>query len=458
MKVRAAPLSTTALVVSLMVWVWPATPIGAELADPPSVPRTAAQEIEGDQPLSGVSLPENTEGVVETVALPAQPTAIQSALLLDAPDVGRGLRLGGLSGLVAQGVLGQSFIAITDRGPNRDVKVRGEKATAFLVPEYSSSIVKLQVDEGRLEVVERLPLRLAWGTDPVTGRTEVSGLPTSSRDEPAYDATGSQRLGFDPNGVDPEGIAVDPRDGTYWICEEYGPSILHVAADGTILMRLVPLSLPFNGVGYEVRGALPSVLMSRKRNRGLEGIAISPDGKTLFSIMESPLSLPDNRAGEASRNIRLVAIDISSSAPSVSAMYLYQADSFVTAGAREQDDVKVGDLAAVSATRLVVLEHDSSIGASHRKVYAIDLSGATDLLTRAFPGGGLEQMSDMELALAGIAPVTKSLVADLAPFRQEWAEGLTIVDPTTIAVINDNNFDPAAPSELVLIRLPTSLD
>ena len=42
------------------------------------------------------------------------------------------------------------------------------------------------------------------------------------------------RLAPDPGGVDPEAL-VRLADGTFWVGEEYGPSLLRVAADGRIL-------------------------------------------------------------------------------------------------------------------------------------------------------------------------------------------------------------------------------
>ena len=98
--------------------------------------------------------------------------------------------------------------------------------------------------------------------------------------------------------MDTEGIAYDTRDGSYWLGEEYGPSILAVAADGTLLMRITPkgLGLAMNGVA--VRELLPNVYMMRKPNRGFEGIAISPDGSRLFVMLQSPLLNPDKKTGE----------------------------------------------------------------------------------------------------------------------------------------------------------------
>ena len=390
-------------------------------------------------------------------ASPNQALVLRRATLMTGSSNTSRDAVGGLSGLVALDSTGTSFVAVTDRGPNWDTRIGGVKGTAFLVPTYAPSLVRLQVDQGELRVTERIPLRLSQGTDPVTGTAEVSGLPTSSRDEPAFDATTAATLRTDPNGIDPEGIAVNPRDGTFWIGEEYGPSLLHVAADGTILTRLVPEGLELSGVGYPVVQLLPSILLQRKENRGFEGLTISPDGSTLFAVMQSPLSLPDKKSGEASRHVRLLTIDLTES-PRMSGMYLYRAEAASAVGAREQDDIKLGDLAAISSNRLLVTESDCGPAAGERTVYRLDLGDASNILDRQF-GRPLEAMGDTDLVRAKVSPVDKEPVANLRDlgFHHSLVEGLTVLDDATIAVVNDNNFDPNEPTELMTIRLPAAL-
>ena len=153
-------------------------------------------------------------------------------------------------------------------------------------------------------------------------------------------------------------------------------------------------------------------------------------------------------------------------------MYVYQAEAFGDVGATEQDDVKIGDLAAVSATRILVAERDSEEGGSHKKVYAVDLSKATDISGRdQFGGKTLEQVSSSDLKKAGVEYATKTMVVDLARlgFRPDKFEGLAIVNPTTLAVVNDNDFGvsaidsrgnvvrSSAMPRLVVIRVPQTI-
>ena len=405
--------------------------------------------------------------------LPGSPGMLTSALLTGAPDVGVGIHLGGFSGLQALDASGTRFATVTDRGPNGEIGSGKNKKVTFPLPSFNPSILTVQVTDGNVQVVNRIPLKLGSGyTDPVTGSSAITGLPTGGHDEQPWTPDGASQLGTDPNGVDTEGLAVDRRDGSYWVCEEYGPSILHVAADGTILARLVPSGLQIGATSENLQDILPKDLTRRKNNRGFEGIGLSPDGSTVIAIMQSPLSIPDKNAGEASRNIRVVTLDVTDPArPKLSGMYLYLAGRAADIGAAEQDDVKVGDLAAISPTRVLVAERDS-VNGGRKTVFSIDLAGATNIVDRKPPGNqSFEEMSDADLKKAGITPVAKSMTLDLTAsgYSPEKVEGLAIVDDRTIAVVNDNDFGFSgldgtghwvsvdAPTRLVIIRLANPL-
>ncbi len=310
--------------------------------------------------------------------------------------------------------------------------------------------------------------------DPITKTREITGLPPfQGSGEDAYSPDGKQDLGIDPNGVDTESLALDSRDGSFWIGEEYGPSILHVASDGTILMRLVPGGRVIDAPGENVRDILPAEYQRRKVNRGFEGLTISPDGTRVFAMIQSPLLNPDKKSGEDSRNLRILVLDTTdATSPKVAGMYLYQTEVASDVGAKVQDNIKIGDIAAVSRTRILVAERDSEDGGTHKKVYTIDLADATDVTGRNdINGKTVEQSSESELRAAGINYVTKSMSVDLAKlgFRPDKFEGLALVDSTTIAVVNDNDFGvqsidthgkvvrTGSPPRLVVIRVPDPL-
>lgn len=462
-------------------------PAPARVTVASSAPDAAASTASAD-PTPGpglaaarASVPPDPSPAAATAKGPATRPSVSTATVVadlelkNAPELSADLRVGGFSGLIALDQTGTSFMTLTDRGPNMEIQVGGQKQMAFPLPSYAPRLLRLQADNGSLRVIDTITMKLPDGyKDPITKSRDISGLPISeSVGEGAYSSDGKQRYGFDPNGVDSESLALDPRDGSYWVGDEYGPSIVHLAADGTVKMRIVPRGLAIDAPGQNVRELLPDAFMRRKPNRGFEGIAIAPDGSRVFAILQSPLLNPDKKSGEASRTIRILALDTSNASdPKLAGVYLYQTQAYSEVGAAEQDNIVVGDMAAVSATKLLVGERDSQEGSTHNTVFLIDLARATDVSGRNDLGGKtLEQASESELQKAGIAYVAKSTVVDLAQlgFRPGKVEGLALVDPTTLAVVSDNDFgikeidakgrivrSGQAP-RLVVIRVPSPL-
>ncbi|MCC7106971.1 MAG: esterase-like activity of phytase family protein, partial [Chloroflexi bacterium] len=266
-------------------------------------------------------------------------------------------------------------------------------------------------------------------------------------------------------------LALDPRDGSFWVSEEYAPSILKLSSDGVIQFRLVPEGWDIDAPGERVRPILPGNLLKRKTNRGFEGVGLSPDGSTLFAIMQSPLSDPKESAGEASRNVRVVVLDVVGE-PTVKAVYVYQTDDASQVGVDDQDKIKIGDLTALSPTRFLVLERDSVENGPHKMVYEVDTASATSILGRQNLGRRtLEEVPAGELANVGVTPLAKRAVVNLKEYgyAPERIEGLAFVDERTIAVVNDNNFgfigfEPngraipsGEPTRLAVVRLPSQL-
>jgi hypothetical protein len=419
----------------------------------------------------------STANAVPPSARPAVTAAMVSAdvRLADAPELANGFKLGGFSGLAAPDASGTTFITITDRGPNGEIKVKDKKEMVFPIPNYTPRVVKMKLDGQALRVTEMIPLKLPEGyTDPITGTREISGLPAyEGSGEDAYSPDGKKAYGTDPNGVDTEGIAYDSRDGSYWLADEYGPSIVHAAADGTLLMRITPKGLGLSMTGVSVRELLPAAYKMRKPNRGFEGIAISPDGTRLFVMLQSPLLNPDKKSGEDSRNIRIAVFDTSNGDdPKLAGIYIYQTERASDVGAPSQDDLKIGDISGLSKTAILVGERDSTEGGAHKKVYVVDISAATDVSTKdEFNGRTVEAASDSDLKKANVAFAKKTMAVDLAKlgFSPDKFEGLAMIDSTTIAVVNDNDFGVSAIDtkgnvvrsgampRLVVIRVPQPL-
>jgi hypothetical protein len=276
--------------------------------------------------------------------------------------------------------------------------------------------------------------------------TPLSGLPNppggGGTGETPLDANGNV-LPFDANGIDPEGL-VALTDGTFWLSDEYGPHILHVDATGVTLERINPF-----GTGTGGR-TLPRVFATRRANRGMEGLTITPDNSTLVGIMQSSLDNPSNAVRRTSRITRIVTFHI---ATGVTQQFVYL---------QELPGLSNSAIVARSATSFLVLERDGDFPGDPnnpsdiKRIYHIDLTGATDVSDpadgahgRLFGGQTLEQLClntpcDTALAVNGIVPVSKSLVVDLLTlgrlYPHDKPEGFVVIDNTTLAVVNDDDF------------------
>jgi hypothetical protein len=350
------------------------------------------------------------------------------------------------------------FWMITDRGPNGQVKVNGENRRTFPIPEFNPAILKVNVENGTIRILQTIPILTRAGK-PVTGLPNTQG-----RDETPYDYSAKEKLWFNVNGLDTEGL-VRTAAGDFWVAEEYGPSLLKIGRDGKIQKRYVPRGLQLKGADYEVVEALPEILAKRKINRGFEGLAMSGDEKTLYLALQSPLWNPDKKTGDASRQTRILAFDIAGE--KVVAEYVYQFDQskeFDPAHSAP-DEMKISALSWIAAGKLLVLERTDWIA----KVYKLDLAAAKNILgnrwddPKASPS--LEALDD-----SGQESLTKDLVADLGKLKlPEKIEGLAVLDGKTIAVSNDNDFDigefnaggenvgAGAKNSIVLIALPEAL-
>ena len=95
---------------------------------------------------------------------------------------------------------------------------------------------------------------------------------------------------------------------------------------------------------------------------------------------------------------------------------------------------------------------------TRRKIYKFDIRNATQITTDNFGGKTLEQLVDAKgLASFGIKPVEKTLVMDLLANgwdpKLEKPEGLSIVNDSTLAVCNDNDFGIISPNVDGLVAL-----
>lgn len=328
-----------------------------------------------------------------------------------------------------------AFYLLTDRGSNIDGTVTDSKV--FADPGFAPQIGKFRLIGDQLVLEKTIELKNESGA-------KLNGLPNP----PGFGYTGELALDVNNNtlpnsidGLDSEGLAL-AKDGTFWVSDEYGPHIVHFDANGKTIERINPFG---NGTGGR---RIPLVFAKRRPNRGMEGLTITPDGKTLVGIMQFPLYNPSASDVSGSLVTRILSFDITTG---LSKEYVYLIDR-----ANLQAN---SEIVAIDNTTFLVLERDGEYATNAnratviKKVYKIDLGNATDISDPAngvngklYGGLTVEQLKTAaNLAANGIKPVTKTLVADLMTdiptlYPHDKAEGIAIINSTTIAISNDDDF------------------
>jgi hypothetical protein len=412
--------------------VLPALTLVQPPADAPELFRMAGRFAAGDRRRV------ETLGAIPTRAFTSDKAAPRSS--------GVGLPLAGqpaqgMSGIVATGP--DTFLLLSDNG-------FGSRVNS---PDSLLMLHRAKADwtAGRIALTETLFLR-----DP------DKVLPFAIRNE----ATAERYLtGAD---LDPESLAVV---GERWfVGEEFGPYLIELDGTGkvTAFHETEVDGQPVRSPDHYLLGQLPATPSAApfavRRSRGFEPMSAAPDGSRLVAMFEGPLF---DEKGEPEPFLRLVAFDPAAGSWTGEA-WRY----------RPEDPANViGDLAFIDRDTALVIERDDATEgaasqacpaeprpdcfnkpAAFKRVYKIDLAqadaegfvrklGYVDLLDIADPDGK---------AHAPLEPNGRFV------FPFQGPEGVAVVGPDLIAVINDNNLPYNAArrigepdgSEIVVLRVP----
>jgi len=262
--------------------------------------------------------------------------------------------------------------------------------------------------------------------------------------------------------LDPEGIRVGP-DGTFFLSDEYGPFVFEFDRQGHLLRRTnVPSRFLIANPSSDGNAELLNNTSGRQANRGMEGLAISPDGAFLVGIMQNALlqdhGLTPRTTNRLGVNNRILKINLLTGETHE---YVYVLDAIN----RGQG---VSELLAINDHEFLVVERDNRSNLqsppqapTRKTIYKIDLAGATDVSgIDSLPAGALP---------AGVVPVTKTLFIDLldpafnlAAGIAEKIEGLAwgpdLEDGRHVLyVTSDNDLDPGLATQIYAFGIDASL-
>lgn len=303
----------------------------------------------------------------------------------------------------------------------------------FPFPNYHPKIFRLQLNKNELQIVDTISLKNFDGKPLV-------GLPaanlTNQAKEIAWENTDGLTLQNSPNGIDAEAISID-ANGDYWIVEEYQSSLWKIDPNtGIVLQKFTPQQ---SLVEMENTFILPEVFQFRKPNRGFESVSTTSDEK-IWSILQSPAWYPSKEAVKDSRLIRMLQLNPETQE---SLTFLYEHDQ--EEGIR-QKDWKIGDMTAISNTEFVTIEHASYQNKRFMRIYKVDVSDATEIKAdQKFNNKTPEELlTAVEAEKNGLKVVQKTLIMDLVDNgfdpRHGKPEGITMLNDTTMVIVNDNDY------------------
>ena len=293
--------------------------------------------------------------------------------------------LGGLgSGLTYVG--NNSFLATPDRGPNATPYNSAVDDTVSYIGRFQTIKLSLTASGGALPFSLTPVLRrttLLASSDPLiygtgAGLNLGSGALAENTANTFYFSGRSDNYGsgtsLNPNDArfDPESVRVSNDGRSVFISDEYGPYVRQFDRNTGKLIKTftLPANLGVSLLSPQGAVEIAGNPIGRVANKGMEGLAITPDGKTLVGILQAPLE-QDAAIAASNKLLRIVTIDIATGATKEIGYKL-------TSGSG------VSDIVAVSNTQFLVDERDGKglgdgSNANVKQLFLIDIAGALDI-------------------------------------------------------------------------------
>jgi hypothetical protein len=346
--------------------------------------------------------------------------------------------LGGLgSGRAWAG--GNTFIATPDRGPNATAWNPALDDTTSYIPRFQTLQLDLVKNAGA-----------GWSLTPTLSATTLlysaTPLAYGAGGAPSLNAPGQYYFSgrsdnFDPAQpstnpnnarLDPESARVSADGKSIFVSDEYGPYVYQF--DRATGLRIRSFDLPANLAVTKLSAVgnteIATNTVGRVANKGMEGLAITPDGKTLVGIMQAPLEQ------DAAKNLRIVTIDVATGATHEYAYVL-------TTGSG------VSDIVALNDHQFLVDERDGKgLGdgskAAAKQVFKIDLAGAQDITALAGDLSGHAVPKNLVLDVVALLKAAGLKAEDIPAKIEGLAFGADVIDDGvvlhTLYVANDNDF------------------
>lgn len=227
---------------------------------------------------------------------------------------------------------------------------------------------------------------------------------------------------------DPESIQ-RVADGSFWIGDEFGPYLLHFSAQGVLLEP--PFSLPdpknhkviLNSPQNPIK-SLDSSPPQVQQSGGFEGMALSPDQRYLYPLLEKPLSYA------VGQQLIIFQFDLLKK-QYTSNYYVFNLD---------KDATNIGDFQMFDQHNGIIIERDALQGekSAYKKLVQIKLKQSTQPVQRKTLVDLLHIDNPYHLYPNDIVGNIGTDTLFKMPF--ETIESLIIESSTKLTLLNDNNY------------------
>ena len=278
---------------------------------------------------------------------------------------------------------------------------------------------------------------------------------------------------FERNQVDPESLRLDARRNLiYWANE--GQRV-NGAMQNPTLRRMHPDGKPageFPVPAYYLPVGSASGLaagdMGVYNNLAFESVALTPDGKTMWTMVENGLSQdsPTTAVGRASRT-RLLSFDLDTG--KAGAEYVYDVGPVPFPPARQGDFATngVSEMLALSDHEFIVIERAFAVGAATpgTAAHTKQPTGNTIRLFRVDTRGATDVSGWVTLRGKDLVPAKRTMLLDLSSLKNDDGsvlavdniEGITFgpmfEGKRTLILLSDNNFNPSQFTQFIALTI-----
>jgi len=264
-------------------------------------------------------------------------------------------------------------------------------------------------------------------------------------------------------------------DGSFFISDEYGPYVYRFSAAGKMLSAIRPPEalIPMRGGVQNFSSNNPGPGMAapkpanpetgRQNNQGFEGMALTPDGKSLVVVLQSATRQDGGDSPATRRHSRVLVYDVANpDQAKLSAEYVVPLPVFKDAKGADLVAAQ-SELVALGPTLFLLLSRDSNNGygmkgaaSLYRRIDVLDIAGATNIAGSDFDKA--KPVAPKGVLDPTVKPATLSAFIDINDNAQLNRYGLHNGEPNDAKNLSEkwesmavaSALDPARPEDFFL--------